>query len=123
MKRLRYESGDIDAIDIGILEALVKDARTSVADLARSVGLSPPSVAERIRRLEEAGVIAGYTLAINPKALGLPIAAWLRIRPVPGQSQAVAELLRALPQIVECDRIIGEDCFIARADVQWSWRG
>ncbi|WP_158816776.1 Lrp/AsnC family transcriptional regulator [Methylocapsa sp. S129] len=117
MKRLRYENGAIDAVDIRILDALVKDARVSVADLARLVGLSPPSVSERIRRLEESGVIEGYSATINPKALGLPIAAWLRIRPVPGQLQEVAELLRALPQIVECDRITGEDCFIARAHV------
>jgi Lrp/AsnC family leucine-responsive transcriptional regulator len=117
MKRLRYENGDIDAVDVRILEALVGDARMSVADLARLVGLSPPSVAERIRRLEEAGVIQGYTLTIDARALGLPIAAWLRIRPVPGQLQKVAELLRALPEIVECDRITGEDCFIARAHV------
>ena len=117
MKRLRYENGAIDAVDIRILEALVKDARVSVAELARLVGLSPPSVSERIRRLEESGVIEGYSATINPKALGLPIAAWLRIRPVPGQLQEVAKLLRALPQIVECDRITGEDCFIARAHV------
>jgi Lrp/AsnC family transcriptional regulator, leucine-responsive regulatory protein len=117
MKRLRYENGDIDAVDVRILEALVGDARMSVADLARLVGLSPPSVAERIRRLEEAGIIQGYTLTIGARALGLPIAAWLRIRPVPGQLQKVAELLRALPEIVECDRITGEDCFIARAHV------
>jgi Lrp/AsnC family transcriptional regulator, leucine-responsive regulatory protein len=117
VKRLRYENGAIDALDIRILEALVKDARISVADLARAVGLSPPSVSERIKRLEEAGVIEGYALAINPKAFGLPIAAWLRIRPIPGQLQKVAELLRALPQVVECDRITGEDCFIARAYV------
>jgi Lrp/AsnC family transcriptional regulator, leucine-responsive regulatory protein len=115
MKRLRYENGAIDAVDTRILDALVADARISVADLARLVGLSAPSVAERIRRLEEAGVIEGYTLTINPKALGLPIAAWLRIRPVPGQLQKVAALLRALPEIVECDRVTGEDCFIARA--------
>jgi Lrp/AsnC family leucine-responsive transcriptional regulator len=115
LKRLRYENGAIDAVDVRVLDALVADARISVADLARLVGLSPPSVSERIRRLEEAGVIEGYTLAINPKALGLPIAAWLRIRPAPGQLQKVVALLGALPEIVECDRITGEDCFIARA--------
>jgi Lrp/AsnC family transcriptional regulator, leucine-responsive regulatory protein len=117
MKRLRYENGAIDRVDCRLLAALVQEARTSMADLARLVGLSPPSVAERIRRLEEAGVIEGYTLTVNPKALGLPIAAWLRIRPVPGQLQKVAELVRSLPAIVECDRITGEDCFIARAHV------
>ena len=118
MKRLRYENGDLDATDARILGALVKDARISIAGLARSVDLSPPSVSERIKRLEEAGVIEGYTLTINPKALGLPIAAWLRIRPIPGQLQKVADILRGLPEIVECDRITGEDCFIARAHVQ-----
>ena len=118
MKRLRYENGALDATDARILDALVNDARVSIADLARSVGLSPPSVSERIKRLEEVGVIEGYTLTINPKALGLPIAAWLRIRPIPGQLQMVAEILRGLPEIVECDRITGEDCFIARAHVQ-----
>jgi Lrp/AsnC family transcriptional regulator, leucine-responsive regulatory protein len=115
VKRLRYENGEIDTVDVRILGALAGDARVSVADLARLVGLSAPSVAERIRRLEEAGVIEGYTLTISPKALGLPIAAWLRIRPAPGQLQKVVALLRALPDIVECDRITGEDCFIARA--------
>jgi Lrp/AsnC family leucine-responsive transcriptional regulator len=58
-----------------LLGALVADARTSIADLARLVGLSSPSVSERIRRLEEAGVIEGYTVKINPKTLGLPLAA------------------------------------------------
>jgi len=118
MKRLRYENGDLNVIDTRILEALIKDARISIAELARIVGLSPPSVAERIKRLEEAGVIEGYTLTINPKALGLPIAAWLRIRPVPGQLREVAEILQRLPEIVECDRVTGEDCFIARAHLK-----
>jgi Lrp/AsnC family leucine-responsive transcriptional regulator len=117
MKRLRYENGDLDATDLKLLDALVADARTSIADLARLVGLSSPSVSERIRRLEEAGVIEGYTVKVNPKALGLPLAAWLRIRPIPGQLQKVADILRDIPEVVECDRVTGEDCFIARAHV------
>jgi Lrp/AsnC family leucine-responsive transcriptional regulator len=118
MKRLRYENGAIDRTDVKLLQALSADARTSVAELARLVGLSPPSVSERIRRLEEAGVIEGYAARINPKALGLPLAAWLRIRPIPGELRKVAEILNGLPEIVECDRITGEDCFIARAHVR-----
>src|ERR1700720_756550 len=118
LNRLRYETAKLDATDIRILEALIHDARISIADLARSVGLSPPSVSERIRRLEEAGVIEGYTLAISPMALGLPIAAWLRVRPVPGQLQKVADILHALPEVVECDRVTGEDCFMARAHLK-----
>jgi Lrp/AsnC family leucine-responsive transcriptional regulator len=117
MKRLRIEIGSLDAIDARILAAMAENARVSVADLARLVDLSPPSVSERIRRLEDAGVIGGYTVAIDPKALGLPIAAWLRIRPIPGQLEKVADILQGLPEIVECDRVTGEDCFIARAHV------
>ena len=117
MKRLRYENGRLDRTDLKLLDALVADARTSIAELARLVGLSSPSVSERIRRLEDSGVIQGYTVKVDPKALGLPLAAWLRVRPIPGQLQQVAEVLRAIPEIVECDRITGEDCFIARAHV------
>jgi Lrp/AsnC family transcriptional regulator, leucine-responsive regulatory protein len=117
MKRLRFVEGDLDAIDARILSALAADARISVADLARAIGMSPPSVAERMKRLEEAGVIEGYTVRIDPRALGLPIAAWLRVRPVPGQLKKVMEILQGLPEITECDRITGEDCFIARATV------
>jgi Lrp/AsnC family leucine-responsive transcriptional regulator len=63
-------------------------------------------------------VIEGYSVKINAAALGLPLAAWLRIRPIPGQLQKVAEILQALPEIVECDRVTGEDCFIARAHLR-----
>lgn len=118
MKRLRYENGNLDATDAKLLAALNTDARTSNAELARLVGLSAPSVAERLRRLEEAGVIRGYGLQVDPAALGLPIAAWLRVRPLPGQLRQVADILRGLPEIVECDRITGEDCFLARAHVK-----
>ncbi|MEX3008615.1 Lrp/AsnC family transcriptional regulator [Hoeflea sp. TYP-13] len=117
MKRLRYEYSDFDVVDEKLLKALAANARISTAELSRLVGLSAPTVAERIKRLEEAGVIAGYAAQIDPAALGLPIAAWLRIRPIPGELKRVAEILRELPAIVECDRITGEDCFIARAHV------
>jgi Lrp/AsnC family leucine-responsive transcriptional regulator len=118
MKRLRYENGPLDAVDVRILKALAEDARTSVAELARGVGLSAPSVSERVRRLEDAGVIEGYTVRINPRALGLALAAWVRVRPMPGQLKKVAEILSTLPEVVECDRITGDDCFIARAHVR-----
>ncbi len=118
MKRLRYVTGPVDAIDARILDQLVADARTSIAEIARTVGLSAPSVSERIKRLEETGVIEGYAARINPAALGLGLSAWLRIRPVPGELRRVAEILRRLPAIVECDRVTGEDCFIARAHVE-----
>lgn len=117
MKRLRYENGNMDEIDARILGILCGDARRKVAEIARTVGLSAPSVSERIRRLEESGVIEGYTVKVNPGALGLPLAAWLRVRPVPGELGRVAAILAKIPQIVACDRITGEDCFLARAHV------
>lgn len=118
MKRLRSGSNGLDRIDIAILEALAADARVTMADLGRAVGLSPPSVTERVRRLEEGGVIRGYTVVIDPAALGLPLAAYIRIRPMPGQLRKVAELLDGIAAIVECDRVTGEDCFVARAHLR-----
>jgi Lrp/AsnC family transcriptional regulator, leucine-responsive regulatory protein len=118
MRSLRNENADLDALDARILSALAADARTRIADLARLVGLSPPSVAERVRRLEEAGVIERYTLVIDPRAIGLTVAAWMRVRPMPGELKTVAEILRNLPEIVECDRVTGEDCFVARAHLK-----
>jgi Lrp/AsnC family transcriptional regulator, leucine-responsive regulatory protein len=118
MKRLRDRNLDVDAVDARILSALTADARVSVAELARLVGLSAPSAAERVRRLEESGVIEGYAASIDPRALGLTVAAWLRVRPVPGGLAKAADILRSLPEIVECDRVTGEDCFVARAHVK-----
>lgn len=118
MKKLRYENGDIDSVDRKLIEALIENSRTSNAELARMVGLSAPSVGERIKRLEEAGVIEGYSATVNPAALGLSVSVWLRIRPIPGELHRVANILRELPQIVECDRITGDDCYLARAHVQ-----
>jgi Lrp/AsnC family transcriptional regulator, leucine-responsive regulatory protein len=117
MNRLRSEGTPLDRVDIVILRALAANGRIALAELARMVDRSAPSVAERVRRLEEAGVIEGYQANVNPAALGLAIAAWIRIRPLPGELGKVAGLIRSLPQIVECDRITGEDCFLARAHV------
>jgi Lrp/AsnC family leucine-responsive transcriptional regulator len=117
MKRLGFENGPLDALDLRILKSLTTDARITMAELARQVGLSAPSVTERVRRLEEAGVIRGYAAIVDPAALGLPVSAWLRVRPVPGELARVAAILAALEAIVECDRITGEDCFLAKAHV------
>jgi Lrp/AsnC family leucine-responsive transcriptional regulator len=89
-----------------------------MADLARALGMSAPSIAERVRRLEEAGIIRGYGAEVDPAALGLPLAAYVRIRPMPGQLRKVGEVLLGLAAIVECDRVTGEDCLIAKAHVR-----
>ncbi|GEN26045.1 Lrp/AsnC family transcriptional regulator [Halomonas cupida] len=115
MKTLRYKNYGLDEIDETILTILVENGRTTTAELARKVNLSSPSVAERVRRMEDAGVITGYSASISPEAIGLPIAVWLRVRPVPGEMQRVAEILKGIPEITQCDRVTGEDCFLARA--------
>ena len=108
----------MDAIDQRIVEALLANARLSLKELAQSVGMSPPSVSERLKRLEERGVVRGYTLALDPQALGYPLQAIVRIRPLPGRLQAVQKLIEQTPEICECDKVTGEDCFIARLFVR-----
>jgi Lrp/AsnC family leucine-responsive transcriptional regulator len=118
MKRLRYRDQDIDAVDALLLRRLEADGRSSIADLARALGMAAPSVAERLKRLGEAGVIRRFTVEVDPAALGYALAAYIRIRPTSGQIATVAKLLAELPEIVECDRITGDDCFIARAHLR-----
>ncbi len=118
MRRLRFRSGPLDAVDTALVRFLARDARATMTDLARAVGLSPPSVAERVRRLEEAGIIRSYGAVVDPAALGLSLAAYIRIRPLPGLLGKVAEVLQGLNAIVACDRVTGEDCFIAKAHVR-----
>jgi Lrp/AsnC family leucine-responsive transcriptional regulator len=104
----------LDEINIRILEELRRDPRLTMTELGRRVGMSSPAVTERVRRLEETGVIRGYRLDLDPAALGLPLTAYIRIRPDPGQLPRVAELARGIPEVVECHRITGEDCFILK---------
>lgn len=108
----------LDATDEAIVRALTGNARMSQKELAHHVGLSSPSVSERLRRLEERDVIRGYTLDVNPRALGYQFQAIVRIRPLPGQLQAVQKLIEATPEFCECDKITGEDCFVARLFLQ-----
>ena len=97
-----------------MLRLLQGDPRLSISELSRRVGLSAPAVKERITRLEEAGVIAGYRLDLNPKALGFPVTAFVRIRPMPGQLPNIISLAQSMPEVSECHRITGEDCFILK---------
>ena len=103
-----------DPRNVELLRLLADDPRLGVSELARRVGLSAPAARERLARLEEAKVIAGYRLLIDPAALGYPIAALVRIRPSPGQLKKVIELAQATPLVVECYRVTGEDCFVLK---------
>jgi Lrp/AsnC family leucine-responsive transcriptional regulator len=104
-----------DPRNVEILRLLSEEPRLSASELARRVGLSAPAARERLARLEEAKVIAGYRLLVDPTALGYPIAAFIRVRPSPGQLGKIAELARATPEVVECHRVTGEDCFVLKA--------
>jgi len=103
-----------DAANLRILTELQNNPRLTMTELGRRVGFSSPAVTERVRRLEELDVIRGYRLEINPSALGLPIAAYIRIRPNPGQLPRIAEMAQEIPEVVECHRVTGEDCFILK---------
>jgi Lrp/AsnC family leucine-responsive transcriptional regulator len=97
-----------------LLAALMKNPRAPIATLARRVGLSAPAVRERLLRLEESGVIKGWRVELDPQALGYPIAILVRVRPMPGQLPKIAKLAQSMPQVTECHRITGEDCFLMR---------
>lgn len=111
---LQYAELLHDARNVELLRLLREDPRAGISELARHVGMSAPAVRERVLRLEEAGIIRGYTVAIDPAALGYPICAYVRVRPAPGRLPQVAELARQLPQVVECHRVTGEDCFVLK---------
>jgi Lrp/AsnC family transcriptional regulator, leucine-responsive regulatory protein len=108
------EDGLLDEVNLRILTELRENPRLPMAELGRRIGMSAPAVTERVQRLERGGVIAGYRLDISPAAVGLPVTAFARIRPMPGSLPKIAELAAALPQVTECYRITGEDCFLIK---------
>ena len=108
------EEGPLDDVNLRILAELQDSPRLSMAELARRVGMSAPAVTERVQRLQQTGVIAGYRLDIDPAAVGLPVTAFARIRPMPGSLPKIAQLAAELPQVTECYRITGEDCFLLK---------
>lgn len=104
----------LDDINRRLLGELHDDPRMSMSELGRRVGMSSPAVTERVQRMERGGVISGYRLDVDPAALGMPVAAFARIRPTAGQLPKIAKLATSLPQVTECYRITGEDCFLVK---------
>jgi len=102
-----------DSTNIAVIRLLRDDPRMSVSELARRVKMSAPAVRERLQRLEEAGVLR-WRVDIEPRALGFPVAAYVRVRPAPGQLSKIAELAQRMPQVTECHRVTGEDCFVVK---------
>src|SRR5918992_1106480 len=110
--------GELDGTNTALLRELQEAARLSLAELGRRVGLSSPAVAERLARLEETGVIRGYHADVDPRALGLDLSVVLRIRPAARMIGKVAELARETPEVTECHRVTGDDCFVMRVHVR-----
>jgi Lrp/AsnC family transcriptional regulator, leucine-responsive regulatory protein len=103
-----------DYKDLEIVTLLQKNPRMSIAELARKIRMSNPAAKDRVLRLEKSGLIAGYRLELNPKAFGHEITAFVRIRPLPGHLPKISALAKRIPEVVECHRITGEDCFILK---------
>jgi len=102
----------MDDIDGRLLEELQHNARLTRSELGKSVGLSPSAVADRVRRLEESGTILGYRAELDPRSLGYEMAAIVRVRPVMGQLKKIAEVATETAEVIECQRVTGEDCYV-----------
>ncbi|MPZ92001.1 MAG: winged helix-turn-helix transcriptional regulator [Actinobacteria bacterium] len=107
----------MDPVNVRLLDELSRNPRITMSELARRLGMSSPAVTDRVQRLEANGIITGYRVDLDPRALGWPVAAFVRIRPGPGQLTRIAELAQNTPEVVECHRITGEDCFLLKVFV------
>ena len=107
----------LDDRDFAILEALQEDGRLPLSELGRRIGLSQPAVSERVKRLEERGVIAGYGARIDLAAVGLRMTAIIRLKTTHEHIRPCLHAFEALPYIVEVHRVTGNDCFVLKAIV------
>lgn len=104
----------LDLLDRALLEELNRNSRLSWRELATLTNVSAPTVRDRIRRLEDAGVIKGFCVELSPKALGYTLEAVVRFKPFPGKVHLLAEKIILSERIVQCDKVTGEDAFVAR---------
>ena len=108
----------LDNVGWKLLTLLQEDARRSFSELGRAVGLSSPAVAERVRRMEEAGIITGYHAAIDPQRVGMQLLAFMRLSEVGDQSTRFADLVADTPEVLECHRLTGSDSYVLKVVAQ-----
>lgn len=111
---------ELDPTDLSIIEILQQDGRISVSELGRRVGLSQPAASERLKRLEERGVISGYRAVIDPAAVGLGMMAVIRLRTSHEHIRPCLKQFSEMPEIIEVLRLTGEDCFLLKVLVPTS---
>jgi len=107
----------LDKKDRQILQALQADARQSLAALGKRIGLSQPAMSERVRKLEAAGVIEGYGARVNLRAIAVGLQAIIRIQTTHAGIAPYVQLFQQMPEVLEADRVTGEDCFIVRCAI------
>lgn len=108
----------LDDTDIRIIQLLSENARQATSSIAAAIGMSAPSIAERIRRLEESGVISKFTVELNHELIGYPFSAIVRVKPLPGKIHILQQRLIEIPNCTQCDKVTGDDCFIARLSLR-----
>jgi Lrp/AsnC family leucine-responsive transcriptional regulator len=107
-----------DAVSGRILEELQRNGRITFSELARRVSLSPPAAAERVRRLQETGVITGFRAQLDLEKIGLPIQAFVRVLATANTHGKLSKEVVRFPEVLECHRVTGEEAFIIKAAVQ-----
>ncbi|VWC12043.1 AsnC family transcriptional regulator [Burkholderia aenigmatica] len=107
-------NGELDRLDLSILEALQENARMPLSEVGRRIGLSQPATSERVKRLEERGIIAGYGARIDPAALGLGMMAIIRLKTTHEHIKPALRAFAEMPHVIEVHRMTGEDCFLLK---------
>jgi Lrp/AsnC family leucine-responsive transcriptional regulator len=108
----------LDETGWAILRELQRDARITFSELGRRVAMTPPAVADRVRRLEEAGIIRGYRVELDAEVLGLPVLAFMRITTTGALCAALGEEIEGFPEVLECHRVTGEEAYLAKVAVR-----
>lgn len=108
----------MDEIDVRILSELQNDSRLSIRELSKRINLSPPSVAERVRKLEDKGIIEGYTIKINRRRMGFPIECFVMVTMKNGEHERFKRFIYDYSRSEFCYRIAGDSCFLVKLSIE-----